>query len=85
MIGIEANANVLADGMVMVAGDQGQHRRAAWQAKGVEEFGAPERFSNHFGQERAGVVMDDVIRPEQHRDSTLCIGVAFDVCTIHFR
>lgn len=66
MIDIEANANALANGVVVVRGDLGKDSTAAGQAQGVKKVGATEGLALDFGVQRAGVIVNDVVGANQH-------------------
>jgi hypothetical protein len=66
MLELEADADLPAERMVVVAGHQRQELRAAVQAQGVEDLGAAEGLVQDRGLHRAGVVVHHVVRAQQH-------------------
>ena len=66
MVDVEADADLFADGVVVVAGHQREHARAAGQLQGVEELGAAEGLRHDFGLGGGGVVVHHVVGPQQH-------------------
>lgn len=50
----------------MVRVDLRQHALSARQLQCVKEIGTAEGFAFNFGHQQAVIVMDDVIRPDQH-------------------
>lgn len=66
MIRFQADADALADAMVVVARHQRLHPASAGQAERIQDCRAAERLAQHGRRLGAVVVMDDVVRPEQH-------------------
>ena len=50
----------------MVAGYQGKYFLPAGEPQGVKNIGATEGFVHDLGLHRAGIVMHDIIGPQQH-------------------
>src|SRR3569832_764978 len=64
MIDGQLDADLLADGVIMVRWHQRQCALAARQLQRVEEFGAAEGLVLDFRQQQAVVVVDDVVGTE---------------------
>jgi hypothetical protein len=58
------DADVLPDGVVVVTLDQAKDDLPAGQAQAIEILGAAEGAVDHLRPQGAGVVMEDVVRPE---------------------
>jgi len=65
VINLDANAKLLAERMIVMAGRQAEHARAARQFQRVEKLGAAERLGHHLGVQGALIVVQNVIRPQQ--------------------
>ena len=52
MLHFQAQANRLADGVVVVAGHQGQHLQSSLELQGIEEVRPPESLAHHPGTDR---------------------------------
>jgi hypothetical protein len=68
MVNLYPNSNALTDGVVVMRGDERQQLATAVETQRIEDLGAPERLMKHFGLERAAIVMDDIVRTDQHID-----------------
>jgi len=66
MVGLDPDADLLAQCVVVVAGDHRQRLATVRQTEGVENVRAAKRLVQYPGLERARVVMDDVVRAQQH-------------------
>ena len=66
MIDREANADALADGVIVVRWHERERLRAAGQRKRVEEITAAKKLTFNDGLHRAFVVMHQVVRSNQY-------------------
>ena len=66
MIDVEADADALADRVVVVARHQREHLAPALEAQRVEDLGAAERLVHDFGLGRRVVVVHHVVGSQQH-------------------
>lgn len=78
MVGHEANADHLANGVVMVARHVGQYLAPGWQPQRVQEIGAAKCLAHHLGLERAVVVVQNIVGPEEHVDTVPAVGQMLD-------
>jgi hypothetical protein len=68
VIGFDPDADRLADRVVMVAGHQRQGLPTVGQHQRVEDVGPSEGLVQHGRAQRTGIVVDDVVRTQQHLD-----------------
>jgi hypothetical protein len=66
MVHLGADADPLADRVVVVAGHMGQHGLAAVQAQRVQELRAAKRLAHDLRLHRCVVVVHDVVGAQQH-------------------
>ena len=81
VIRVEANANGLANRMVMMAWHQCEQGRPAWQPERVEELRAPERLANDLRMHRARVVVDHVVGAQKPQWKIYLYNAAQRLCT----
>ena len=74
MVGIEADSDPFAQCMVVMAGHERQQLRPAGQAQRVQELRTPKRLADDLGLQRAGIVMDYVVRAQQDRHVAIDAG-----------
>ena len=79
MVGVEADADLLAECVVVVRGHQREDLAAAFQAQRVQDVGAAEGLVQDFGLDRTGIVVDDVVGAQQDVDGAAAVatGTAF--------
>ena len=65
MVDIEPDADLFADGMVVVGRHQRQYLRPGGQAQGVEKLSAAKGFCDDLGFHFAIIVMDHVVTFQQ--------------------
>src|SRR5690554_7834742 len=70
MIGGYADSQNLAEGVVIMAGEQGLDGAAGGQLQAVEGGGAEEDLAGDGGGQRAAGLADNVVRTQQHVHST---------------
>lgn len=66
VVDVEPDADFFPDGMVVVRGDQRQYFGAARQPQRVEKLGAAKGAMDDLCSQRTVVVVDDIVRAQQH-------------------
>ncbi len=77
VVDVEADADFFANGVIVVRRYQREHFDTAVQAQGVENLGPAKSLVPDFRLQLALVVVDDVVRTQQHFDAAaLTTGIA---------
>jgi hypothetical protein len=65
MPGLQPDAELIVDGVLMVTGNQAQNQGAAGEPQGVERFGAAAGALGHGGAAMTGLVLQQIVRVDQ--------------------
>jgi hypothetical protein len=70
MADIGANPDHFTGGMIAMTWDQGLNQVSAVQAQVVKDIGPSKTSPHNLGFALSSIVVDDILRPYQHIDST---------------
>ena len=71
VVDVKPDADSFANRVIVMGRHQREHFDATPQAQGIQNLGATKRFVPDLGEQVAAIVVDDVVRSQQHFDAAV--------------